>query len=222
MTMDVFMQGIALIETIVQASKGDKYMPFTEQQLTVYKTLLDDIPDELFVKGVTELLKTRVYANLPTPAEIREFCLGMKDDQIQVRVLEAQNKIKTALGAVGTYKTVAFDDPVIHLIIRDIGGWIKLGQMNIDDFENFMKWDFPKSYKAYAGRKNTEIPTKFVGVGRDEENIIFIGDKEKAKRWILAYENKQLDYVNSFETVNKLALDNEYERKKREFLEWMA
>lgn len=216
------MQGIALIETVVQASKGDKYSPFTERQLTVYKTLLDDIPDEMFVAGITELLKSRVYANLPTPAEIREFCLGMKDDQIQVRVLEAENKIKKALGSVGTYNSVAFDDPIIHLIIRDLGGWVKLGQMNIDDFENFLKWDFPKSYKAYASRKNSEIPTRFIGVGRDEQNIVYIGNKERAKKWILAYENKQLGYVNSFETDNKLALKEEYEKKQREFLEWMA
>lgn len=197
------MQGIALIETIVEATKGDKYKPFTQQQLTVYKTLLDDIPDEMFVAGITELLKSRIYANLPTPAEIREFCLGMKDDQIQVRILEAQNKIKKAIGSIGTYNSVAFDDPVIHLIIRDCGGWVKLGQMNIDDFENFLKWDFPKSYKAYASRKNSEIPTRFVGIGRDEANITYVGNKDKAQKWILAYENRQLGYCNEIELQNK-------------------
>lgn len=212
MEMGTFMQGIALIETIAEATKGDKFRPFTQQQLTVYKTLLDDIPDELFVKGVKELLSSRVYPNLPTPAEIREFCLCMKEDQLQVRVLEAQNKIKKAIGSVGTYNTVAFDDPIIHLIIRDVGGWVKLGQMNIDDFENFMKWDFPKSYKAYAGRKNSEIPTRFIGVGRDEKNIIFIGDKEKAKRWILAYEKRELGYSNEIglqdKSINKLMIES--------------
>ncbi|MBR8749979.1 hypothetical protein IX317_001659 [Fusobacterium sp. DD29] len=222
MTMDIFMQGIVLIETVVQASKGDKYSPFTEQQLTVYKTLLDDIPDDMFVIGITNLLKSRVYANLPTPAEIREFCLGMKDNQIQVRVLEAQNKIKKAIGTVGTYNSVAFDDPIIHLAIRDLGGWVKLGTMQIDDFENYLKWDFPKIYKAYASRKNSEIPTRFVGVGRDERNIVYIGNEERAKKWILAYENKQLGYANSYENVDKLALKEEYEKKQREFLEWMA
>lgn len=203
MKMETFMQGIALIETVVEATKGEKYKPFTEPQLMVYKTLLDDIPDEMFVQGISNLLKERVYANLPTPAEIREFCLCMKEDQIQVRVLEAQNKIKKAISSVGTYNSVAFDDPLIHLIIRDIGGWVKLGQMNIDDFENFMKWDFPKSYKAYASRKNAEIPTKFVGVGRDEENIVYIGNEDRAKKWILAYENRSLGYSNEIELQKK-------------------
>ncbi len=207
MTNEVFMQGIALIETVVEATKGDKFTGFTEQQLMVYKTLLDDIPEQLYITGVTNLLKSRVYANLPTPAEIREFCLGMKEDEMQVRILEAQRKIKKAIGSVGTYNSVAFDDPIIHLIIRDLGGWVKLGQMAIDDLENYFKWDFPKSYKAYAGRKNGEIPTKFLGVERDEENIIYIGNTEKAKNWILAYENKKLGYANSIGTVNRLAIE---------------
>lgn len=210
MNTKVFMQGISLIETISRATKGQNFRGFSERELEVYRTLLDDIPEELFVKGVTELLKSRPYANLPSPAEIREFCLEMKEDQLQVRILTAKNKLKQAISSVGTYSSVAFDDPILHLIIRDCGGWCQLGRMQNDALENFLKWDFPKSYKAYVGRKNTEIPTHFLGIERNEKEIVYVGNEEQAKKWILAYENKkQIGYAEKLQerTVNNLLLE---------------
>lgn len=196
-----FNQGLYLIEIVTQKQ-------FNEEQIKVYKMLLDDISEENFIQGINTMLRDRVYTNIPSPAEIRKFCLETREDDLNIRIAQAKNKVSNAILSVGTYKTVVFDDPIIHLIIRDFGGWIKIGKLPIEEFEDLLKWDFPKLYKAYASRKNSEIPLMLTGLAGKEE-IAYIGDTEKAKRWTLAYESKMQIENNKDgnREINKLISD---------------
>ena len=103
----------------------------------------------------------------------------------------------------GSYKTVIFDDPVIHIILdRHFGGWIKFCEMTIEDMDNFFKFEFEKIYKSYAVQKNIEIKTKMLGkhdAQNEDKNPDelgkydrYIGNKEKALNWISVYETKML------------------------------
>ena len=110
-----------------------------------------------------------------------------------------------------------FDDPIIHLVVRDLGGWIKLGKMDRDDFEKFMTFEFPKLYKGYATRKNTDIPVMLTGISEDK-TINYIGNKEKAKKWVLSYaekmeslENKAIPNCMGI-NVNKMILEMREEK----------
>lgn len=177
----VFRQGIYLIETII----GKNY---TEEQAKIYKTLLDDIPEDNFIHGINNMLRERVYSNLPMPAEIRDYCLGLKDDELAVKVNIARTNIQKALSKAGTYNDVVFDDPVIHLCINSIGGWIELGMKPIKEMEEWLKWELPKLYKNFSSRKSYDIPLILKGkAGEDFKTLIYIGDKEKAERWTKAY-----------------------------------
>lgn len=217
MDLRIFMEGVALIETIHQATKGMSAVAFTEPQLKLYKMLLDDIPDELFIQGINTMLRERPYTSLPSPAEIRKFCLGTREDDLNIRISQAKNKLEIGLSSIGTYNTVVFDDPIIHLVVRDLGGWIKLGKMDRDDFEKFMTFEFPKLYKGYATRKNTDIPVMLTGISEDK-TINYIGNKEKAKKWILSYaekmeslENKTIPNCMGI-NVNKMILEMREEK----------
>ena len=182
MTEEVFLEGIQIIEIVT----GKK---LSKDQLKIYGGLLGDIPDENFVIGINTMLRERVYSNLPMPADIRKYCLETREEDLDIRVAAARNKIKKAMDSVGTYVTVAFDDPIIHLVIRDFGGWIKLGMTDMEEFENLLKWDLPRLYKAYATRKNADIPLMLEGKA-DDKTVKYIGNEEKAKRWILSYQQK--------------------------------
>jgi len=181
-TEEVFLEGIQIIEIVT----GKK---LSKDQLKIYGGLLGDIPDENFVIGINTMLRERVYSNLPMPADIRKYCLETREEDLDIRVAAARNKIKKAMDSVGTYVTVAFDDPIIHLVIRDFGGWIKLGMTDMEEFENLLKWDLPRLYKAYATRKNADIPLMLEGKA-DDKTVKYIGNEEKAKRWILSYQQK--------------------------------
>lgn len=146
MREEIFWEGIGMIEIVTNKQ-------FTDNQAKAYKLLLDDIPEDKFVNGINIMLRERVFSNLPMPADIRKYCLETREEDLEIRIFQARNKILKAISSVGTYTTVAFDDPIIHLIIRDFGGWIKLGMKDMEELENLLKWEFPKLYKAYAGRK---------------------------------------------------------------------
>lgn len=194
MTEEVFLEGIQIIEIVT----GKK---LSKDQLKIYGGLLGDVPDENFVIGINTMLRERVYSNLPMPADIRKYCLETREEDLDIRVATARNKIKKAMNSIGTYVTVAFDDPIIHLVIRDFGGWIKLGMTDMEEFENLLKWDLPRLYKAYATRKNADIPLMLEGKA-DDKTVKYIGNEEKAKRWILSYQQKFERLENKPENQN--------------------
>ncbi len=191
MREDIFWEGIKTIEAVLGKE-------FTDDQSRIYSMLLNDIPEENFINGINTMLRERVYSNLPMPADIRKYCLETREEDLDIRVATARNKIKKAMNSIGTYVTVAFDDPIIHLVIRDFGGWIKLGMTDMEEFENLLKWDLPRLYKAYATRKNADIPLMLEGKA-DDKTVKYIGNEEKAKRWILSYQQKVERLENKLE-----------------------
>lgn len=194
MREDIFWEGIKTIEAVLGKE-------FTDDQSRIYSMLLNDIPEENFINGINTMLRERVYSNLPMPADIRKYCLETREEDLDIRVATARNKIKKAMNSIGTYVTVAFDDPIIHLVIRDFGGWIKLGMTDMEEFENLLKWDLPRLYKAYATRKNADIPLTLEGKA-DDKTVKYIGNEEKAKRWILSYQQKVERLENKPENQN--------------------
>lgn len=194
MREDIFWEGIKTIEAVLGKE-------FTDDQSRIYSMLLNDIPEENFINGINTMLRERVYSNLPMPADIRKYCLETREEDLDIRVATARNKIKKAMNSIGTYVTVAFDDPIIHLVIRDFGGWIKLGMTDMEEFENLLKWDLPRLYKAYATRKNADIPLMLEGKA-DDKTVKYIGNEEKAKRWILSYQQKVERLENKPENQN--------------------
>ncbi len=55
----------------------------------------------------------------PKPADLIRVLRGTHGD----RALMAWSKAYGAIGSVGGYTSVAFDDPAIHAAITDLGGW---------------------------------------------------------------------------------------------------
>ena len=183
MSDDIFLEGIGAIELVVGKS-------YSDGQLEMYRILLSDVPEESFVDGINIMLRERVYSNLPLPADIRKYCLETREEDLEIRCAEARVKLKKALNSVGTYNSVVFDDPVIHMVIQSFGGWIKLGMLDYDEYEKLLKWDFPKLYKAYAVRKNKEISLVLPGRNKSDE-VLYIGDSSRAKRWLLKYRERE-------------------------------
>ena len=175
----VFLEGMTIIETLL----GLKLLP---EQGDIYMALLSDLNENEFILGINSMLRERVFTNFPSPAEIRKYCLGTRDEDLEIRCAEARIKLKKAVNSVGTYNSVVFDDPVIHLVVQSFGGWIKLGTLEFDEYEKLLKWEFPKLYKAYAVRKNKEIPLVLPGRNGSEE-VLYIGDRARAERWVLKY-----------------------------------
>lgn len=202
MTMEEFLNGIEIIETVLAKN-------FNEKQIEIHYMLLSEIPVEKFMFGLKEMFLERVYTNIPSPAEIRRYCFG----NIDLKIEEGKRLIKKAINNFGAYTDICFPDPLIHHLIKiSFGSWVKLCKSNIEDLENYLKWDFPKLYKTYSERKLKDIPLYLAGISsstndangiNNNNQIYFVEEEEKCKRWINAYISK-----NKIEALNTHKVNN--------------
>lgn len=195
----VFRQGIYLIETITGKAFG-------KNQVEIYRTLLEDIPESKFITGINNMLRERVFSNLPMPAEIREYSLGLKEDEMMVRINRAKLLLNKGISKAGIYNDVVFEDPVIHLCIDSIGGWINFCKKSSKEVEDWLKWDFPKLYRSFSIRKQTTLSLVLEGKGdKDLKEVCYIGDKEKYFKWSSIYiEHKSKENPKQLELLKRL------------------
>lgn len=129
---------------------------------------------------------------MPVPADIVRIIEGSGQDA----ALLAWTKLTHALERVGVYQSVVFDDPIIHAVIEDMGGWIEFGATPMDEMR-FRGIEFQRRYQAYRQRAgDVRYPKKLIGVSESEnrqrgytEEIpdpILIGDADKAQQVMLA------------------------------------
>ena len=122
---------------------------------------------------------------LPKPADVVKLIGGGTQDA----ALVAWAKVTNALRVVGRYKSVAFDDPLIHAVVSDMGGWIPLGDVKEDELP-FRGKEFENRYRGYRLRSAVPpYPAKLLGI-MDRENAsrgfmpsepVLIGDPGKAR-----------------------------------------
>lgn len=88
---------------------------------------------------------------MPKIADITRAMQGRTQDQAAV----AWAKVDAAVRRVGTYADVVFDDPIIHRVIAEMGGWVWFGQQIEDDWP-FIAKRFEAMYRSYKVRG--EVP----------------------------------------------------------------
>jgi hypothetical protein len=121
---------------------------------------------------------------MPKPADIVRCLEGSSSTQ----ALQAWTKVINAIKQVGAYSSVIFDDPLIHAVIYDMGGWIRLCQSKEDE-AGFRSREFEKRYSAYVLQPPTAYPAHLPGVieqqnalaGFAKEPPMLIGDKSSAE-----------------------------------------
>ena len=114
---------------------------------------------------------------LPKPADVVRFLEGSS----QTQSLQAWTKVVDTIRNVGGYTSVAFDDPLIHAVIRDMGGWTKLCEVTVQELP-FCAKDFQARYAGYVGHPPGQYPTVLFGrLTEPTDTPVFIGDTAKAK-----------------------------------------
>lgn len=121
---------------------------------------------------------------MPKPADVVRHIEGSTQD----RALGAWNKVFDAIRLVGPWTTVAFDDSLIHVVVRDMGGWQDLCMVTNDELP-FKQREFITLYRSYAARG--EIPVRIPRLTgyADQENQkngyaaqppALVGDRKRA------------------------------------------
>ena len=137
----------------------------------------------------------------PKPADIVKLLEGSSRDS----ALLAWSKVDKALRHVGTYRSVAFDDPIIHLVLQNMGGWIALGNKTESEWP-FVAKEFENRYRSYKQRDQISAPKWLIGIaecensinGFHEEDVVLIGNETAAKAVIAMGSNHQQQFERHF------------------------
>ena len=124
---------------------------------------------------------------MPKPADIIREIDGCRKD----RGALAWAKAFDAMGRVGAYSSVAFDDPIIHAVIEDLGGWTKVCRTDGNEV-GYVQHRFCEAYRAYAGRPDLTYPKYLTGEheannaikGYKSQSPALIGNPDKAMKVI--------------------------------------
>lgn len=121
---------------------------------------------------------------MPKPADIVRVIQGNS----QCHGLEAWTKFEKAIRLVGPYRSVTFDDPIIHVVTQDMGGWIKLCLTSQKDVP-FVAKEFQTRYASHRYQIPTCYPTYLTGINEHQNALNgfaiepprLLGDETKAK-----------------------------------------
>lgn len=143
------------------------------------------------------------YKFMPKPGEIIGALQGKQNEQS----LLAWVKVTKGIRQAGASKTVIFDDPLIHAVIADLGGWIRLCHSTEREL-NFQRREFERLYACYLQRPLRKYPRQLTGItdtanaaaGYDwPQNPVLLGDPTQAA---LVYKNGGKDNLLPVQTLS--------------------
>lgn len=126
---------------------------------------------------------------MPKPADVVKMLQGSSADS----ALQAWSKVDYAVRHVGTNRSVAFDDPLIHVVIQEMGGWVPLGRKTEDEWV-FVAKEFSTRYRGYKMRNDLpEYRRYLIGESEAQNNTngyksqppMLIGREENARQVML-------------------------------------
>ena len=132
----------------------------TQNLLNAYYLVLKQMSDTDFKNSVINILEGRTYQALPKPAEILEYS---RPDAESLATLAIQD-IERAISKGGAYISITFEDIVVNSVIDALGGWVKVCQMDVDEWK-WAKKEIPKLYGIYS--KRDKHPNHLIGLSEN-------------------------------------------------------
>lgn len=140
---------------------------------------------------------------MPRPADLVRQLGGTQAD----RSLVAWGKAFEAMGRVGAYQSVCFDDPAIHAAIEDLGGWAKCCQ---DEHIDHLQRRFCDFHRTHSKREGAPYPPKLMGLhelqnrttGKRTAPPVLIGNPERAKQVLLGGTEGHRTAITAIEALS--------------------
>ncbi len=129
----------------------------------------------------------------PKPADLVRQLEGTATDRSMI----AWGKCLGAMERIGGYTDVVFDDPAIHAVVEDLGGWPKVCRTELKDL-GYLQHRFCEAHRAYSAKGQFDYPRQLMGDRSPDEMFIrkglppprpaLIGNTERAR---LVFEGGQ-------------------------------
>lgn len=122
---------------------------------------------------------------MPKPADIIRLIGGTSTDKAQL----AWTAVDKAVRHYGVYDDVVFDDPIIHAVITDMGGWVKFGNRTEKEWD-FDRNEFIGRYRGYSTAQSVPHVPVLVGIANAQNARCgykpnpprLLGDKQRAEQ----------------------------------------
>ena len=144
----------------------------------------------------------------PKVADIVRVLQGTTTD----RAALAWGKVHDAMSRVGAYTDVVFDDPAIHAVVEDLGGWPKVCRWPVEEL-SYLQHRFQASHKAYTERGQFEYQRRLAGDRSPDHEYesrglavprpVLIGNRERA---IAVLQNGSAAGKTSISTLTSQAM----------------
>jgi hypothetical protein len=146
---------------------------------------------------------------MPKIADVAKYLKGRTTDQAS----QAWSKVDRAVRMIGTYADVVFDDPIIHRVIEDMGGWIGFGTKTEDEWP-FVQNHFENRYRGFVMRGEVpEFQSRMIGIANAQNAVngfplnppILIGNPDKANAILTTgSDHARLQFQPAGETMKYL------------------
>lgn len=122
---------------------------------------------------------------MPQASDVLRYVEGNS----QTQALQAWSRVLHIIKAVGSYDSLVFDDSILHKVIEDMGGWIRLCETTTKEL-SILGHEFQKRYAAYVLHPPLEYPKQLTGrlawqnsqQGHEEQLPVLIGNAQKAQQ----------------------------------------
>lgn len=109
----------------------------------------------------------------PKPADIIRYM----DGNSETKSGEAWTKVDKSIRTVGPHQSVVFDDALIHAVLSDMGGWVKICGTDHESYP-FIKNEFVKRYTGYTSRPPQDYPRLLSGISQQSNEMRKLGTTE--------------------------------------------
>lgn len=97
---------------------------------------------------------------MPKPADLLRYIEESND----IKSLHAWDKVVLAMQKVGAQNSIEFDDPAIHVVINEMGGWITICYESDNKKLPFKAIEFQRRYSAYLIHPLPPAPKHLCGI----------------------------------------------------------
>lgn len=159
---------------------------FTDTLASIYWEALKDLSLSDFLSAANRLVLTAKF--FPKPVEFRSQSVP----DISAQAAIAYGKLEDAFYKYGVYASIVFDDPVVHAVVDNLGGWPTYCDTSNDGLTWYRK-DFEKQYANLAPMVlsgKLRPPTVLHGVFASDDHAtdnaktpVIIGGRQKALEW---------------------------------------
>lgn len=183
--------------------------PVTAEGIEMVFRALSRFTIEQVEHGITLHLNDTQNGQFPiTPTHVVAQIEGRADE----RSGAAWSKLYKAIGSVGGYSDVVFDDPIIHSVVENEGGWQHICLMTEDDCK-YMQARFMKQYAALVSKsgqfKFPKVLAGSINLSRKANNLELdppqtVGDIKLCRAVYRGGESKSLE-INHHKTLAEFA-----------------